>query len=205
MSRARDITEDAGALLLCFLAIKIFSGWRSEPWWTPEYTNKGGRGAGRGRTKAPVPQGSADVWSEETMRLFDQQMRLAGIDPAVVLLGIGAASHFSADTQLGNTTGLLLVDSQQLRDLGYPEEPAFETLDAPAQIPWIAKVIAYRISSTGRVVPKDVPELAVLLHPASPTVTEVIRSEARRRAAEAEGSMLYIHHANLLRHVQANP
>ena len=52
---------------------------------------------------------------------------------------------------------------------------------------------------------RDVPELAALLHPAeNPTIDEVIRKEAARRAKEAEGSTLYIHHKNLLQHVLAN-
>src|SRR4029077_16670805 len=187
------------------MAYKAFASWKREPWWRPDYTDKGGRGAGPGRTTTPVPQGGANLWSEVTMRVFEQQMRAAGIDPRVALLGIAAASNFHPDESLGNNTGLLLVSRTDLNDVGYPGVPPFEETDAVHQIPWIARVIAYRIASAGGRAPKDVPELAVLLHPANPTITEVIRNEASRRAAEAEGTMLYISHLNLLKKVLANP
>jgi hypothetical protein len=210
VGRARDLTEDAGALLLAFMAYKAFrsfADWdpRGPPWWQPDYTDKGGRGAGAGRTTTPVPQGGANLWSEVTMRVFEQHMRLAGIDPQVALLGIAAASNFNTDETLGSNVGLMMVQRQDLVDVGYPGVPLFEQTDAVHQIPWIGKVIAYRIASAGGIGPKDVPELAVLLHPANPTITEIIRNEARRRAAEAEGTMIYIAHSNLLRHVLANP
>lgn len=210
MGRARDFTEDAGALLLAFMAYKAFrsfADWdpRGPPWWQPDMTDKGGRGAGKDSKTMPVPQGGAQVWSENTMRVFEQQMRLAGVDPHVVLLGIASASNFNADEMLGGYVGLLLVSRQDLADVGYPGVPKFEETDAVHQIPWIARVIAYRMAGAGGAAPKDVPDLAVLLHPANPTITEVIRNEAKRRAAEAEGTMLYINHSNLLRHVLANP
>lgn len=210
MGRARDIGEDAGALLIAFMAYKAFRAIadldpRGPPFWRPDYSDKGGRGAGQGASTKPVPQGGANVWSEVTMRMYEQQMRLAGVDPHVVLLGIAAASNFNADEQLGSNVGLLMLQRSDLVDVGYPGVPKFEDIDAVHQIPWISKVLAYRVASAGGKPPKDVPELAVLLHPANPTITEIIRNEARRRAAEAEGTMLYIHHKNLLQHVLANP
>lgn len=206
MARARDIAEDASALLLAFMAYKLFASWKREPWWRPDYTDKGGRGAGRGRKTIPVPQGGAQVWSDETMRLLVQQCRIFGVDPQVVLLGIAAASNFNADEELGGYVGLLLVAREDLSSLGYPGVPPFVELDAPHQIPWLARVIGYRIASTGGNAPKDVPELALLLHPASnPTIAEVIRNEAKRRAAEAETTSIYIHHKQLLDHVLATP
>lgn len=184
-------------------------GGSSVPWWQPKYSGKrpNGKSAGKGSTTAPVPAGSAGVWSEETMRLFVEKMRMFGVDPAVVLLGIAAASHFNPDESLGGYVGLLMVSREDLNSVGYPGVPPFEELDAAAQIPWLAKVIGYRIASTGASSPpRDVPELAALLHPAdNPTIDDVIRKEAGRRAKDAEGSMLYIHHKNLLQHVLANP
>jgi hypothetical protein len=206
MGRARDIAEDAGAVFLAFMAYKWFVSLKREPWWQPDHSDKGGRGAGKGSKTIPVPQGATQEWSEETMRLFVQQCRIFGVDPEVVLLGIAAASNFNADEALGGYVGLLLVSREDLASLGYPGVPPFEEIDAPHQIPWLCRVIGYRIASSGGNAPKDVPELALLLHPASnPTIAEVIRNEAQRRAAEAEGTMLYISHFNLLKHVQANP
>lgn len=206
MRRSRDFASDAGTLLLLVAAYKWLESWKGVPWWKPEYTDKGGRGAGPGATTGPVPQGGTTIWSELTMRLFEQQMRMAGIDPMVALLGIAAASNFNADENLGGWTGLLMVSREDLSAVGYPGVPLFEETDAVFQIPWIGKVIAYRIAGAGGVVPKDVPELAVLLHPANnPTVVQAIRNEAQRRAQRAEGTMLFINHANVLRHVLANP
>ncbi len=205
MSRARDLTEDAGALLLLFALAKLGGmRWTGRDWL--KKSDKGGRGAGPGATMQPVPQGGTTVWSEETMRLFVQQMRIFGIDPTVVLLGIAAASNFNADEQLGGYVGLLMVAREDLAALGYPGVPSFEEIDAPHQIPWIGRVIGYRIASSGGTAPKDVPELAALLHPATnPNIAAAIRNEAERRARDAEGSMLYLHHKALLQHVQANP
>jgi hypothetical protein len=99
-----------------------------------------------------------------------------------------------------------MVSRADLSAVGYPGVPTFEELDAPHQIPWIGRVIGYRIAASGGSPPKDVAELAALLHPATnPNVAAAIRNEAERRAAAAEGQMLYINHRNLLRHVQANP
>jgi len=200
----RDLGE-VGVVLALLLLAKL--GKSREPWWRPDYSDKGGRGAGKGSTRVPVPQGATNLWSEDTMRLFVQQMRVFGLDPEVVLLGIAAASNFNADEQLGGYTGLLLVSREDLSSLGYPGVPTFEELDAPHQIPWIARVIGYRIAASGAAEPpKSVPELAVLLHKSeNPTVTEAIRNEAARRAKEAAGTMLYLHHKNLLQHVLATP
>ncbi len=203
-SRVRDFGEDAGTLLLAFFLIKLVSG-RGVPWWKPEYSNKGGKGAGPGATATPVPQGATGLWSETTMRLFEKSMREAGIDPRVVLLGIAAASNFSADEFLGNNTGLLMVRRDHLSEVGYPGVPTFEELDAPHQIPWIARVLAYRMANTGGTAPTNVGDLAVLLNPANPTITDMLRSEGNRRAQEAEGTMLYIAHKQLLQHVLATP
>jgi len=197
---ARNLADDASVLLLLFALSKLGGGsnWLKTP--------KGGRGAGRGATTVPVPQGGTTAWSEATMRLFVQQMRVFGVDPAVVLLGIAAASNFNTDEQLGGYTGLLMVSREDLSALGYPGVPLFEEIDAPRQIPWIGRVIGYRIAARGGNPPKDVPELAALLHPATnPNVAAAIRNEAQRRAERAEGTMLYIHHKNLLQHVLANP
>lgn len=208
MGRARDFVEDAGALLLGFMAVKVLSSWEWPKSSYPEWSkaDKGGKGAGPGATTAPVPHGAANIWSEQTMRLFAQEMSTAGIDPRVALLGVAAASNFNSDEALGSYVGLLMVAREDLAALGYPGVPAFEEIDAPHQIPWIARVVAYRIASSGGVAPADVPELAVLLHPSSnPTIVEMLRAEAARRAEEARGKMIYIHHDNLLRHVLANP
>lgn len=209
----RSFTDDAGKLLLLFAAAKWLGGlgWGSllpkrDPWWRPEDSDKGGRGAGPGATTTPVPQGGADLWSEDTMKLFAEQMAVAGVTPAVVLLGIAAASNFNADVVMGNNAGLLLVSRDHLREIGYPPNAvAFEALDAPSQIPWIAAVIAYRLADAqGSGEPPDnVGDLAVLLHPSPPAVAALIRAEANRRAAVADGTMIYIAHSNLLRHVIA--
>lgn len=196
-----------GLVLGLILFAALTSG-RSVPWWTPEYTGRkpSRKDAGKGSTTTPVPSGASEVWSEDTMRLFVTEMRKFGIDPAVVLLGIAAASSFRADEALGGYVGLLMVSREDLNAIGYPGVPPFEELDAPAQIPWLSKVIGYRLASTGAVgSPRDVPELAALLHPAeNPTIDEVIRKEAERRAKDAESSMLYIAHKTLLQKVTAN-
>jgi hypothetical protein len=204
VSRTNDAAI-AGLLTMLFWAAVMRSFSRT-PWWTPEYTDKGGRGAGPGATTTPVPQGGANLWSETTMRMFAEQMYRAGIDARLVLLGIAASSNFNADTALGNNTGLLALRREHLAEVGYPEDgPAFETRDAVFQIPWIAKVISYRIASTGGRVPATIPDLAELLHPSSPELTTYIRSEAEKRAESAKGKMLYIAHDNLLRRVLRNP
>jgi hypothetical protein len=190
-------------LLGALVALKLFASWKREPWWLPEYTDKGGRGAGPGATNTPVPQGRTLLWSEATMKLFATRMLAVPIAPRVVLLAIAAASQFNADTSLGNTAGLLLLNRDDLTDLGYTEPPPFEQLDAPHQIPWIGTVIAYRVADSGRAPPSTVPDLAVLLHPSTPPIEKVIRAEADRRASDAAGTMLYISHDNLLRHVLA--
>ncbi len=203
-SRVRDFGEDAGALLLAFVLIKIISG-RREPWWRPQDSDKGGRKPGPGATTTPVPQGSTTLWSETTMRLFAEKMHEAGIDPRLVLLGIATATNFNADEFLGDNTGLLLVRREHLAEVGYPGVPTFEELDAPHQIPWIARVLAYRMANTGGAAPTTVGDLAVLLNPSNPTITDMMRSEGNRRAALAEGTMLYLSHKQLLQRVLATP
>ena len=202
-SRTRDFVDDAGAILTAFFIVKILS--RGVPWWKPEYSDKGGRGAGRGATTTPVPQGGTTMWSEPTMRLFVTSMHDAGIDPRLVLLGIATASNFNADEFLGDNVGLLLLRREHLAEVGYPGVPTFEELDAPHQIPWIARVLAYRMASTGGAQPLTVGDLAVLLNPSNPTITEMMRSEGNRRAALAEGTALYLAHKQLLQHVLASP
>lgn len=192
-------------VIVLIAAAKLLGG-SSTPWWKPTHTKKGGKGAGSGASTAPVPQGGALVWSEATMRLFVREMRIFGIDPGVVLLGVAAASNFNSDEALGSYVGLLMVSREDLNSIGYPGVPPFEELDAPAQIPWLAKVIGYRIASTGGKPPRNVGELAALLHPAeNPTIADVIRNEAERRARDAQGTSIYIHHKTLLGHVLANP
>lgn len=205
MSRVRDFTEDAAAVLLVLLAIKYFRS--GLPWWKPEHSDRGGRGSGPGSTSTPVPQGSARLWSEPTMRLFADQMFGTAMDARLVLLAIAASSNFNADEALGNNTGLLMVRREHLAAVGYPDSPpapAFESLDAPAQIPWIAKVLAYLIAERGGSPPTTISDLAALLHPqSSPVVEQVVRKEAERRADGARGSMLFIAQENLLRKVLA--
>lgn len=213
MSRSRDLLEDAGAVLLAFLALKALGSWG---WWRIDWTqvDKGGRGAGPGATSAPVPAGAANLWSEETMRLFAREMAAVPIDARLVLLGIAAASNFNADTEMGDNVGLLLVRRSDLADVGVPIPETFGSLEAPEQIPWIARVLSYRMADDGaepRWSDSDpgrqraVGDLAVLLHPVSSAVIEdVVRKEAARRAKDAQGQSLYIHHDNLLRHVLAN-
>jgi len=201
VSTRSDLTDGLGAVLLVFLVLRIVSE-RGKG----KYSDKGGRGAGPRATTAPTPQGGATVWSEETMRLFATKMHEAGIDPRVVLLGIATATNFNADEFLGNNTGLLLVRREHLAEIGYPGVPTFEQLDAPHQIPWIARVLAYRMANTGgNDAPTTVGDLAVLLNPSNPTITEMMRSEGNRRAALAEGTALYLAHKVLLQHVLANP
>lgn len=194
---AADFYDDASTLLLLFALAKFARRGEVKP---------GTRGAGAGATTVPTPQGGALVWSENTMRMFAEQMDRIGINPHVVLLGIAAASKFNADETLGPNVGLLLVNREHLRDVGYPDPPAFEERDAVFQIPWIAKVIAYRVADTGGgAAPDNVGDLAVLLHPTNPTLAEYVRREANRRAAEADSTMLYVSHAELLQHVLSNP
>jgi len=192
---------------------KILQPSAGPEWW--KKTNKGGRGSGAGSTSAPGPAGAVQVWSEATMRTFVEELAHAsaatlpngggGIDPEIVLLGIAAASNFNADEFLGSNTGLLMVRRQDLAALGYPGVPSFEEIDAPHQIPWIARVIAYRMQSTGAPAPKSVGDLAVLLNPGTPTITDMLRSEAERRANEALGTMVYMTNHTMLEHVLANP
>lgn len=213
MSRDRDLIGDAGTLLtlaqlfvLYQLAQRWDALWKREPWWTPEYTDKGGRGAGPGSSTQPVPQGGANVWSEDTMRLFAREMAGVPVDARLVLLGIGAASHFNADEEMGDNVGLLLVRRSDLAAVGVPIPETFGVLNAPEQIPWIAQVIALRMADRGGKAPASVADLAVLLHPtSSPTIEQVIRKEAERRAEDARGQSIYLNHDNLLRHVLANP
>lgn len=199
-------SSDAATLVTALFWFGLFNSLSRTPWWKPSHTDKGGRGAGPGATTTPVPQGGANLWSELTMKLFADQMYNAGVDARLVLLGIAASSNFNADEFLGNNTGLLMLRREHLAEVGYPGVPTFEELDAVHQIPWIAKVIAYRMATTGGRAPKSVSELALLLHPSSsPTITEVIKAEAERRAAAAQGTAIFIAHDNLLRKVLANP
>jgi hypothetical protein len=204
----RRMNTESKALLLIglFVAAKL-PGWPKLRFPnTYRQPDKGCRRAGGGATQTPTPGGAGLVWSEATMRLFVAEMGHVPITPEVVLLAIAVASNFNADSFLGSNTGLLMVRRQDLSDLNYPGVPRFEELDAPAQIPWIARVIALRMSETKTsVAPDNVGDLAVLLNPQNPAITDMLRAEANRRAKEAEGSMLYIAHHQLLRHVLANP
>jgi hypothetical protein len=206
VTTVRDALEDVGVILTAVFLVKLASRWQRDPWWKPDHTDKGGRGAGPGASSTPVPEGAANLWSEVTMRMFAEQMYQAGVDARLVLLGIAASSNFNADEELGNNVGLLMLNRDHLSEVGYPEDaPPFEQLDAVHQIPWIAKVIAYRMADTGGRAPTTIGELATLLHPANSTITAVIRAEAERRANDAKGRQIYIAHDNLLRKVLANP
>jgi len=156
---------------------------------------------------APVkrtPQkGASNTWSEDTMRIFEQQMRSAGVDARVVLLGIAAATAFHPETEVGNRKGLLQVSTEQLDAVGYRGVP-FEQLDAPNQIPWIGRVLAFRMAETGGAAPKDVPELASLVSGFSDKqIDAYVRKEAAKRAASAERTTIYQHHKQLLEQVLA--
>lgn len=147
------------------------------------------------------------------MRLFVQQMHLTAMDPGVVLRAIAIGSNFRADevTQtggVGDRVGLLQVMRSQLKDVGYPDDPPFETLDAPEQIPWIARVLAYRIADTGGTPPGNVGDLGVLLFgPPEPSemVASYIRRQAPKEVERVEATMIFISYDNLLKHVLANP
>lgn len=213
MGRVRDTLTDAGYLVLFVAAASFLS---SFSWPHPledlekrQRENaerfkkgRGGKGAGPGATYGGGA-GNGQVWSEQTMQLFAEEMAAIPIDPFVVLLGVATASNFNADEFLGGNTGLLLVQREDLAALGYPAVPTFEEIDAAHQIPWIARVIAYRIANAGGEPPKSVADLAVLLHPANPTITEALRNEAERRSEAMRGNALYIEHENLLRQVLA--
>lgn len=156
--------------------------------------------------RAVPSRATRKVWERSTMEMFAEQCRKIDVDPHVVLLGIAAASNFYPDEQLGGHVGLLLVSREDLTNVGYPGVPPFEETTALHQLPWICKVIGYRVASSGGKPPRDVPELAVLLHPSNnPTITEAIRNEAARRAKEAAATSLYRRHQELLRSVLANP
>jgi hypothetical protein len=197
-------TESKALLVLGLFVVAKLPRFQLPKLRTYQQPEKGGRGAGTGATQAPTPGGAALVWSEQTMRTFVHEMQQVPIWPELVLRCIAAASNFNADEFLGSNTGLLMVRRQDLADISYPGVPRFEELDAAHQIPWIARVIAYRIASTGTT-PQTAGDLAVLLHPENPTITEMLRNEAERRATDAEGTMLYIAHHQLLQHVLANP
>jgi hypothetical protein len=160
---------------------------------------KGGKGSG-GAPRAP--SSSSLVWSEDTMRLFASEMGRVPIDAQMVLLAIACASNFQPDEYLGNNVGLLLVRRDDLAALGYPGVPKFEEIDAAHQIPWIARVIAYRVASSGSSAPTSVGDLAVLLaQPTNPTIADALRNEAERRARVMATSPLYVEHQSLLQRV----
>jgi hypothetical protein len=147
------------------------------------------------------------------MRLFVQQMFLTAMDPGVVLRAIAIASNFRADEVrqtggVGDRVGLLQVLRSSLADLGYPADPPFETLEAPEQIPWLARVLAFRIADAGGTPPGNVGDLGVLLFgppEPSPMVASYIRKQAVTETARVEATMIFISYENLLKHVLANP
>jgi len=140
-------------------------------------------------------------------------MKLTAMDPGVVLRAIAIASNFRADEVretggVGDRVGLLQLTRSDLEAVGYPKDPPFETLDAPEQIPWLSRVLAYRIADTGGTPPATVGDLGVLLFgppPPSQTVADYIRKQAVKETQRVESSMLFISYANLLQHVLANP
>lgn len=204
MGRIRDTIDDAGWLVLLVMGAKLLASWPSLSAIQAENRDRFKKGAG-GRGAGPAPTfgsgaGNGKVWSESTMQLFAEEMGAVPIDPFLVLLAISCASNFNADEFLGSNTGLLLVQREDLSSLGYPAVPTFEELDAPHQIPWIARVISYRMASSNAE-PKTVGELAVLLHPGNPTITDMLRTEGDRRAEEMKGNGLYLEHQILLQHV----
>lgn len=205
--RIRDTLDDIGWIVLLVVGAKVLASWPSLDAIQAENREKfrkarGGRGAGPGQTYG-TGAGNGEVWSESTMQIFAAEMAAIPIDPYVVLLGIATASNFNADEFLGGNTGLLLVQREDLSALGYPAVPKFEELSAPQQLPWIARVIAYRIANSGGDAPSSVAELAVLLHPANPTITEMLSKEAESRSEQMRSNALYMEHEQLLRHVLA--
>lgn len=185
-------TDDFGTLMLLYTLAKMAERDKGPSVFRP------------GAATARVP--GVRVWSEPTMRMFVEQMDRAGISPHVALLGIAAASRFDPTEVLGSNVGLLLVSREHLRAVGYVDPPPFETRDAVFQIPWIAKVIGARLKETGSSsAPDNVGDLAVLLHPTNPTLEPYVRKEANKRASDADGSLLYASHEELLRRVLANP
>jgi len=208
VGRIRDTLDDAGAIVIFVVLAKLFASWPDLDKIQAENRDrfkkgKGGAGAGSGQTYGSGG-GNGAVWSQQTMEAFYDEMSAVPIDPFVVLLGIATASNFNADEFLGGNTGLLLVQREDLSALGYPAVPAFEEIDAPHQIPWIARVVAYRIADGGGPPPSTVADLAVLLHPANPTITEALHNEAEKRSEAMRGNGLYIEHENLLKHVIAS-
>lgn len=134
------------------------------------------------------------------MRLFAREMRSAGVDPALALKAVAAASDFDPGSYLANNVGLMMVRRDHLKEVGFSGGELY-ALPAEEQIPWIGKVIAYRIASTGAT-PDDVGDLAVLLNPVPRKMDAVLRNEAKRRTVEAERTRYYRQHAALLQRVQ---
>jgi hypothetical protein len=205
--RIRDTLDDIGWIVLLVVGAKVLASWPSLDAIQAENREKfrkarGGRGAGPGQTYGRGA-GNGEVWSEATMQIFADEMAAIPIDPHTVLLAIATASNFNSDEFLGDNTGLLLVRREDLSALGYPAVPKFEELDAPRQIPWIARVIAYRIADANTEPPGTVPDLAVLLHPANPTITEMLRNEAQTRSDQMRSNALFMEHDQLLQHVLA--
>jgi hypothetical protein len=152
------------------------------------------------RSTGTPQRATRQPWSIDTMRLFAREMSRAGVDPRIVLQGIAAASDFDPGFFLGDHVGLLAVRRQHLREIDFPADRELYSMTADEQIPWIGKVIAYRIASAEE--PEDVSDLAVILNPVPAKMEPLLRGEAKRRAADAERTRYYQTHATLLKRAQ---
>ena len=208
MGRARDFTEDAGLVLIAFLAYKAYRTVKdatSPKEWLPDLPDLPDLPTIDPAPRYPGEPGYVDptVWSEATMRLFVDHMYSAGIDARLVLLGIAASSDFQPDESLGENTGLLMVQRSDLVAVGYDDDARpFEGLKAPEQIPWIGRVLSYLIASRGGAPPTTIADLALLVHPTSSAVmAAVIRNQAERMAERARQSERFARQDVLLQKV----
>lgn len=132
------------------------------------------------------------------MRLFIDEMTAAGVSPEVVLLGISAASAFDPGFFLGESRGLLGIPRNQFAGYSGPE---IQTLTAEQQIPLIAAVLKDRIAS-GAAAPKDVPDLAVMIHRPKKNIERMVRDFALSSASNASHTRLYRAYAAMLQRVK---
>jgi hypothetical protein len=116
----------------------------------------------------------------------------------VVLLGMAAASAFDPGFYLGESRGLLGIPRDQFSGYSGPE---IQTLTAEQQIPLIADVLKARIAS-GAAAPKDVPDLAVIIHRPPKKIEQTVRDFARTSASNASHTRLYRAYAAMLQRVK---